>query len=68
MVDRRKKLHREILTTLPERCPGLLRTPIPYASDIERMGIERAPVCDYAPRSRSARAYRMLWDEIKERI
>lgn len=68
MVDRRKKLHREILTTLPERCPGLLRTPIPYASDIERMGIERAPVCDYAPRGRSARAYRMLWDEIKERI
>jgi chromosome partitioning protein len=68
MVDRRKNLHREVIETLPEHCPNLLSALIPYASDIERMGIERAPLCSYSGKSRSAKAYRLLWDEIKRRL
>ena len=68
MVDRRKNLHREVIETLPERCPYMLSAHIPYASDIERMGIERAPLCSYSGKSRSAKAYRLLWDEIKRRL
>ena len=68
MVDKRKKLHREVMSTLPERYPNMLKTPVPYASDIERMGVERAALCSYAGSRPSAQAYRMLWNEIKERI
>jgi chromosome partitioning protein len=68
MVDRRKNLHREVIETLSKRCPNLLDARIPYASDIERMGLERAPLCSYAEKSRSAKAYRLLWDEIKHRL
>jgi len=68
MVDRRKNLHREVIETLSKHCPSLLDARIPYASDIERMGIERAPLCSYSGKSRSAKAYRLLWDEIKRRL
>ena len=68
MVDRRKKLHRQILQTLPADCPELLSAQIPYASDVEQMGVQREPLACYAPRSRSALAYAALWREIRGRL
>ena len=66
MVDRRKKLHREITQDLfPERAQVAV-TPIPYLSMIENMSVERAPVAVYAPRSTAARAYRALWAEVRK--
>jgi chromosome partitioning protein len=66
MVDRRKKLHREITQDLfPERAQ-VAATPIPYLSMIENMSVERAPVAVYAPRSTAARAYRALWAEVRK--
>ncbi|MBN1142588.1 MAG: AAA family ATPase [Deltaproteobacteria bacterium] len=65
MVDRRKKLHREILTELPRQYPDLLRAEIPFASDIEKMGIHRAPLGVYSPGSRALEAYRALWREVR---
>lgn len=68
MVDRRKKLHRELVEEYLERVPGFLRTVIPNASIVERMGVEHAPVSQLAPRSPAARAYADLWAEVAERI
>lgn len=68
MVDRRKKLQRELAAALSEEASGYLRTVIPNASAIERMGVERAPVAVYAPSSLSAKAFRQLWSEIAERL
>jgi cellulose biosynthesis protein BcsQ len=64
MVDRRKSLHRELVDSLAERWPRALRTPIPSASAVERMGVERAPVGVFAPRSAAAVAFASLWEEI----
>jgi cellulose biosynthesis protein BcsQ len=65
MVDRRKKLHREITQTpLPERTV-VAAAAIPYLSMIENMSAERSPVTVYAPRSLAARAYRSLWSEVR---
>lgn len=64
MVDRRKALHREILTTLPAARGDVLETVIPSATDVERMGVHRSVVAEFAPRGRAAAAYRELWDEI----
>jgi cellulose biosynthesis protein BcsQ len=64
MVDRRKRLHRELVDSLGSTWPELLTTTVPAAAVIERMGVERAPLGHYAPRSPAARAYRRLWDEV----
>ena len=65
MVDRRKKLHREVVETLADEVPEVLETPIPYASEVEQMGLQREPLPAYKPRCRSALAYQELWEEIR---
>jgi len=67
MVDRRKKLHREITENLSTERSQLAATAIPSLSMIERMSVERSPVTVFAPRSSAARAYRSLWSEIRSR-
>ena len=64
MVDRRKRLHSEVIKDLSSERPWVARTVIPALSLIERMSIERAPVTVFAPRSQAARAYRALWSEL----
>jgi chromosome partitioning protein len=64
MVDRRKRLHQEIIEKLLAERPGVSATPIPALSLIERMSVERAPVTAFAPRSQAARAFRSLWAEM----
>lgn len=68
MVDRRKNLHLEITASLPRDIPTLLSSQIPYASDVEKMGIHRAALGSFAGRSRAALAYEALWTEIQQRI
>jgi chromosome partitioning protein len=65
MVDRRKKLHREITEKLIVERTEVARTTIPALSVIETMSVERAPVAVYAPRSSAAKAYRDLWAELR---
>jgi cellulose biosynthesis protein BcsQ len=64
MVDRRKKLHREIAEKLHAERPEVVTTAIPALSIIEMMSVERAPVTVFAPASAAAKAYRALWREI----
>jgi cellulose biosynthesis protein BcsQ len=66
MVDRRKKLHREITEKLFVERTEVAGTVIPALSVIETMSVERAPVAVYAPKSSAARAYRALWAELRD--
>jgi chromosome partitioning protein len=68
MVDSRKSLHRRIVEELPQQIPAMLASFIPYASDIEQMGVHRGAIGDYAGHGRSAKAYEDLWWEIKVRL
>lgn len=68
MVDRRKRMHLQMLEQLPERFPELLRAHIPYASDVERMGYHRAPLGSFAPRGSAGTAYEALWRELEEAL
>lgn len=68
MVDRRKRMHQEITQELPKLHPELLKTHIPYASDVERMGMYRKPLADYAANSTAAHAYEELWQEVKQQV
>jgi cellulose biosynthesis protein BcsQ len=68
MVDRRKKMHREMATALFTQFDGMLRSAIPYRSQVEQMGIYREPVPAFAPRSSAAQAYHALWAEIRTEL
>ena len=68
MVDGRKRMHREVIETMTREHPGLLAAVIPAASDIERMGLHRSPVGEFAPRGSAGRAYEALWAEVVERL
>jgi chromosome partitioning protein len=68
MLDRRKSLHREITERLWDAVPAFLRTAIPNAAVIERMGIRRAPLVAFAPGSEAAAAYQALWRELAARL
>jgi cellulose biosynthesis protein BcsQ len=67
MIDRRKRLHREIAERLPAERPDVAKTVIPALSLIEQMAVRRAPVAAYAPRSAAARSYASLWEEVRAR-
>ena len=68
MVDRRKKMHREMATALLNQFEGILRSAIPFRSQVEQMGIYREPVPAFAPRSSAAQAYHALWAEIQTEL
>ena len=67
MVDRRKWMHKTIChECLADR--AFLRTPIPSASVVERMGLTRAPVAATLPSQPAAEAFAALWLELKDRL
>jgi chromosome partitioning protein len=68
MVDRRKRLHRELAASLPASVPQVADVAIPSASVIERMGVDRAPVVTRLPRSPAAQAYRELWERVRSAL
>jgi len=63
MVESRKKLHRDIIGEF-RNTPGFLSQTIPYNSEVEKMGIYRAPLNAIRPDSSAAKAYRNLWKEL----
>jgi cellulose biosynthesis protein BcsQ len=64
MVDRRKRLHCDLVENLPAERPGILTTVIPALSIIEQMAVYRAPVTAFAPHSVATHSYEALWDEV----
>ena len=65
MVEKRKKLHNEIMNTMPNTYKGFLKNSIPYSSEVEKMGIHREPLIFSAPNSIASKAYIALWEEVK---
>ena len=68
MVDRRKRMHLDVMASLPDTRKELLQTTIPYASDVEKMGIHRMPVGAFDSHCPAWKAYEALWEEVQERI
>jgi cellulose biosynthesis protein BcsQ len=68
MVDRRKNLHKDLIQSLRASYPNTLGGEVPYASDVERMGIQRMPLPVFAPNSAAAGAYRELWSELRLKL
>ncbi|NYT86731.1 ParA family protein [Pollutimonas harenae] len=69
MVQGVKTLHIETMEAMGDKFrKRFLHTHIPFASDIERMGVYRAPVLATAPNSPAGMAYYELSKEIMKKI
>lgn len=69
MVDQRRKLHRETVEQFSQHDSGqVLRSLIPNSSEIEKMGTYREPLLARHRRSRAARAYLDLWEEVRSTL
>ncbi len=68
MVDRRKNLHRQLIIEFANAHADVLRSYVPYASEIERMGEHRAPLNTYADNSNGGRALKALWAALAARL
>lgn len=67
MYDSRKNMHNDIVEEYTKK-KRVLKTPIPYSSDVERMGLYEAPLVSYSTYSRAALAYHELWAELRRKI
>ena len=68
MVDRRKRLHRDLVESLPAELPGVAEVAIPNASVVELMGLRREPVVTSAPGHAAAGAYGALWEQARSAL
>ena len=67
MVEKRKKMHHDIIHEF-RNTPGFLSQTIPYNSEVEKMGIYRAPLNAVLPNSTAAKAYSNLWKELSSEL
>lgn len=67
MVQRSKTLHRESMERMRKNHRRFLQSTIPFSSDIEKMGLHRAPALSYAGRKSAAHAYHDVWAELEEK-
>ena len=68
LVDKRRRLHRELTERLGVERSDVALTSIPDSAVVERMGERRAPVMQFAPRSPAAQAYAELWIEVASQL
>ena len=69
MVQRQKRMHTETMKRLKNVYPKMfLNEPIPFSTDIELMGLHRAPVATFAKSRPAASAYNELWTELMTKI
>ena len=67
MVDKRKNLHQETISFFNNQNELFFKSLIPYLSDVEKMGVNEAPLETFAKGSFAAKCYRELWKEMKEK-
>lgn len=68
MVERRRSLHRVMLVHPPKMLKNGMKTTIPYAAVVEKMGDHQAPLPVFDTSSLVSQAYASLWSEIKETL
>ena len=67
MVEKQKKLHRDIVLEF-KNGPEFLTQTIPYNAEVEKMGLYRAPLNAVLPNAPASKAYRNLWEELRSHL
>lgn len=66
MVQQSKNLHRETMVALQKEYKSLLKSYIPFSTDVEKMGVHRAPVLTFASKDQASVAYLKIWNDIEK--
>ena len=66
MVDKRRRLHRDLVEGFCRDNPEVMKIFIVYSSLVEQMGKYQAPIQTFASGSHVAKSYFLLWHEIKK--
>jgi chromosome partitioning protein len=64
MVQRRNRVHKETMETLPASFPGFMEAVIALSAEVEKMGLQRRPLLAYSPASAASEAYRQIRSEL----
>ncbi len=67
MVEKQKKLHRDIILEFGQQ-PGFLAQTIPCNTEVEKMGLYRAPLNAVLPNAPASKAYSNLWEELRSHL
>lgn len=68
MVDKRRRLHREVVEEFYRDNPEVLKIFISYSSHVEQMGKYLAPLQTYAASTFVSKSFQLLWHEIRTRL
>lgn len=68
MVQLSKKLHKQTMQDLRTTYKNFIDPVVPFSTEIERMGVHRAPVMTYAPKGTAASSYEAIWSDIERRL
>lgn len=64
MVEQQKKIHKDVIREMEEN-GHFLKCQVPYAADIEKMGIYRQPIACTRPSTKATSSFEELWNELK---
>lgn len=68
MVQPQKKVHQDAMRRIKQSVPKMLKTSIPFLSDVEKMSEYRSPVAEFAANKPVFSHYNNLWSEIREKL
>ncbi|HLP14250.1 MAG TPA: AAA family ATPase [Flavobacteriales bacterium] len=68
MYERRKNLHNETIEEFSNKYKNAVDVAIPYISEIERMGVYKAPYVSIHPDNDIAYLYKQLWKSVKKKL
>lgn len=69
MVEHRKRLHRDVIEEMRESRDDVLQTEVPFASEVEKMGVNQSPLAVYSERgNKGYDSFVKLWREIRKRL
>ncbi len=64
MVQLTHRMHGDLMAELPGQFPAFLKSAVPHAASVEKMGIHRRPIQAFDPDCPAARAYEALSKEV----
>ena len=68
MVDRRRKLHREVMEAVTGEFSDVWPVEIPYSSIVEQMTSRRLPLAKLPRAGKALPAYRTLWEHVEQTV
>lgn len=68
MFEKRKNMHNETVRSFSRKFKESISVLIPYSSEVEKMGIYRAPLTAKRPSEEASKAFVKLWKAVKKRI